>query len=185
MEFNEVRIAKVEEWQKYSLDTQEHQRNWMQYKLATDAGSTVFTTLRNQEDHAGQASDKRRVQGHQESGGGRERRKTGHESPGDEDHRSDFASEALPPTGIQVSQGGSEWTTNAPRGEPHDPNLGFATSTPSAQGTTTRSTDSHRASNPCSMPTPMYSNSVEALPGLDQNASKAKRLSTLHSRKYF
>ncbi|KAH0187851.1 hypothetical protein KCV03_g5241, partial [Aureobasidium melanogenum] len=29
MEYNEVRIAKVEEWQKCPLDTQEHQRDWM------------------------------------------------------------------------------------------------------------------------------------------------------------
>ncbi|KAH0347123.1 hypothetical protein KCU81_g3602, partial [Aureobasidium melanogenum] len=189
MEFNEVRIAKVEEWQKYPLDTEEHQRNWMQYKLATNPGSSALTILNTQEGHAGQASDKQQSQSHQKSDAARKRQKIANESPQNrqlpQGHRSDFASEALPLTGAQALQGGSEWTTNAPQGRPLDPDHGFATSIPSAQGTTTRSTDSHRASNPRSMPTPIRSNGVEALPDSDQNTSKAKRLSTLHSRKYF
>ncbi|KAH0365338.1 putative acylamino-acid-releasing enzyme, partial [Aureobasidium melanogenum] len=189
MEFNEIRIAKVEEWQKYPLETEEHQRNWMQYKVATDTGSTALTIGNTQEDHAGQASDKRQLQGHRESDGRRKRQKTTHESPGNrnllENHKPGPASGAPPLTRPQTSQGGGQWSTNAIQGVPLGPDHEPAASTPWAQGSKTRFTERHRASNPPSMPIADHIDGAEALPHLDQITSKAERLSTLHSRKYF
>lgn len=189
MEYNEVRIAKVEEWQRYPLDTQEHQRDWMQYKLAIDPASVGSTRTESQEDHASQPSDKRQSQGHQQLGAALKRQKTARESRDNrhlsESCRPSIESEALPLTGLRTSQGEDEWTTNTPQGGSLDPDHRPAASTPWAQGTTTRFIKPHRASNTPSVAISDHPNGMEALPPLDQTTSKAKRLSTLHSRKYF
>ncbi|KAG9692373.1 hypothetical protein KCU95_g7300, partial [Aureobasidium melanogenum] len=189
MEYNEVRIAKVEEWQRYALDTQEHQRDWMQYKLATDPASIGSTRTKSQEDHASQPSDKRQLQGHQQLGAALKRQKTTHESRGNRhplgSYGSGFATEASPLTRLRTSPGEREWTTDTPQGSPLHPDREPAASTPCAQGTTTRFMESHPASNTPSVAISDHPNRMEALPPLDQTTSKAKRLSTLHSRKYF
>jgi hypothetical protein len=189
MEYNEVRIAKVEEWQKYPLDTQEHQRDWMRYKLATDPASIALATSRSQEERASQRSDKRQLQGHQQLGAARKRQKTAYESRGNrylsEGYGPGSESEGLPLTRLRISRGEGEWTTNTPQGGPPDPDRRPADSTPWTRGTTSRLTESHGALYTPSVPIPDHPNGLEALPRLDQTTSKAKRLSTLHSRKYF
>ncbi|KAH0276767.1 putative acylamino-acid-releasing enzyme, partial [Aureobasidium melanogenum] len=189
MEYNEVRIAKVEEWQKYPLDTQEHQWDWMQYKFATDPASIGSTRSKSPEEHASQPSDKRQLQGHQQLGAARKRQKTAHESQGNrhllESYRQGFESEGSLLTRSQASEGEGEWTTNTLQGGPLDPDHGPADSTPWTQGTTIQFPKSHRASNTPSVAISDHPNGVEAPRRLDQTTSKAKRLSTLHSRKYF
>lgn len=189
MEYNEVRIAKVEEWQKCPLDTQEHQRDWMRYKLATDPALIEVTRSKSQEEHASQSSDKRHLQGHHQSGATRKRQRTAHESQGNrhllESYRQGFESEGSPLTRLRASQGEGEWTTNTPQGGLLDPDHGPADSTPWTRDTTSRLTESHGAFYTPPKPIPDHPNGLEALPRLDQTTSKAKRLSTLHSRKYF
>lgn len=185
MEYNEVRIAKVKEWQGYPLDTEEHQRNWMQYKLATDPAQIVLTTSKHQADHASQSSDKRQSQGHQT----RKRQKTAQEWRGirdtSEDCRPGSDPDAVPLTRPRASQGNGDLTKNMHQGElPHHDDE-TSISTPWRQGTTTRSSESYCASDASRVPMTGDVYTVEILPPSDQIKSKAKRLSTLHSRKYF
>lgn len=138
MEYNEVRIAKVEEWQRYPLDTLEHQQAWMQYKLAND-GARVPIEPAHREETPNLSGHSHQSQDRPQSGSAKKRQKTVFESQ----------------------------ETMIPRRK-NDATNPTATSTLSS-----------------TQPAAELSNGVEVLPDLSQTDSKAKRLSTLHSQKYF
>ncbi|KAK5999455.1 hypothetical protein QM012_005456 [Aureobasidium pullulans] len=139
MEYNEVRIAKVEEWQRYPLDTPEHQQNWMQYKLATNEIRIPVEPPKHGETTS-LSSDLRQSQERPQSGPARKRQKT--------------MSKSQETMISGMSNDPSNESTISPR--------------LSLTGAGAETSDG-----------------AEALLNLSQIDSKAKRLSNLHSRKYF
>lgn len=138
LEYNELRIAKVEEWQKYPLDTLEHRQAWIRYKLSSN-GTQIPTEPPKSEDTSDVSSNLRRSQYRQQSYPARKRQKT-----------------------VSESQ-----RTMIPARSDEEGNL----------------TESPTLS--LVEPGAETSNGAEALPNLSQTDSKAKKLSTLHSSKYF
>jgi hypothetical protein len=189
LEFNEVRIARVEEWSKFPLNTQEQQQNWMHNRLATTRTSTRVSSEGHQEEPANLTSGPRKRVRYQVTGSARKRQKTA--SEGREtfnfgaDREPEFTvSTASPSTRLPVSEMNDGWTASTLHNNPLSAPPGTAGSYPQNQHATTHSPALHSTAE-------TSHNDISNTPGGEQEiepeqyTSKAKRLVTLHSRKYF
>jgi hypothetical protein len=183
LEFNEVRIAKVEEWHKFPLKTQEQQQEWMRRRLETTRSPSEAL----QEGPAGPTSVSRKRLRSQITGPARERQETTSEgrsasNPEADQQRDVTMSTASPAIGLPVSEMTGGWAASPLHNDSLDPSSGTHVS--NLRHTTTQSpalqsaaeTSHNEISN-----TPSGEQQTQP----EQYSSKAKRLVTLHSRKYF
>jgi hypothetical protein len=187
LEFNEVRIARVEEWNKFPLNTQEQQQNWMHNRVATTRTATRVSSEAHQEDAADLTRNPHAQQRYHESGTTKKRRKTASGRRDtlslEEDHGAEFTtSTASPSARPPVSGADGGWTANILDGNPLESPLGTVVS--DLQHTNTQSSALHSTAA-------TSHNNISNTPGVEQETqreqytSKAKRLVTLHFRKYF
>ncbi|CAD0084584.1 unnamed protein product, partial [Aureobasidium vineae] len=189
LEFNEVRIAKVEEWKAYPLDAQEQQREWMRYKSAMNGSSARMVPSKRQEEVVKSKSRPPGRQQNRQTGPTRKRQRISSEARSTldsfVDHRPvSTSSTTLSPTRLPTSTTNDGWTVERMHNYPRDPYMGTAVLDLLPQDQDTQSPARHLG------PRNLESNSPEILNSrqetrLEQSTSKAKRLSTLHSRKYF
>ncbi|THY02954.1 hypothetical protein D6D03_04714 [Aureobasidium pullulans] len=164
LEFNEIRIAKVEEWQRYPLDSEQQQREWMRHKIST--GDLQAEVRAEVQATAHQADEPEPLHHHsnQEVVSTRKRQRT---IISDQQQPDTAASpEASERTRGPESLAG--WTANT-----------------SVQGSYNKQPNTQ---SPAPLPPPTsYPSTSEPTTSIQdpQPPSKAKRLSTLHSRKYF
>ncbi|CAC9889479.1 unnamed protein product, partial [Aureobasidium pullulans] len=164
LEFNEIRIAKVEEWQRYPLDSEQQQREWMRHKIST--GDLQAEVRAEVQATAHQADEPEPLHHHsnQEVVSTRKRQRT---IISDQQQPDTAASpEASERTRGPESLAG--WTANT-----------------SVQGSYNKQPNTQSpAPLPHQLLIPRPQNPQPAIQD-PQPPSKAKRLSTLHSRKYF
>ncbi|CAD0018218.1 unnamed protein product [Aureobasidium pullulans] len=163
LEFNEIRIAKVEEWQRYPLDSEQQQREWMRHKIST--GDLQAEVRAEVQATAHQADEPEPLHHHsnQEVVSTRKRQRT---IISDQQQPDTAASpEASERTRGPESLAG--WTANTFVQDSYNNQPKMQSPAPVLPPTSNPST-----SDPTSIQDP-------------QPPSKAKHLSTLHSRKYF
>jgi hypothetical protein len=197
LEFNEVRIARVEEWQKYPLETTEQQRDWMRNRLATSELPTDLDSVTRRKEANDLANESHKRQRDQETGSAKKRRKNQSETRNTSSLRVEYepdltASTVSPPRRLPAPVTDNGWTANTSHHDSLNSSLRTAASDLQHQSTDAFPPASHSASG-----TPRIDNSDTAgtaqntVSGIrqetqpEQYTSKAKRLSTLHSRKYF
>jgi hypothetical protein len=189
LEFNEIRIARVKEWNRFPLNTQEQQQNWMRNKLATTRTSTQSSSEGRQEKPAESTSGPRIRQRYQATGSARKRRNTASEGRDTSNLRPDqepnfTTSTASSSTRLPMSEVDIGGTASTLDNNSLDAPLGTAVSYLQDQHATTRSPALHHTLDTEHIPppdTPDVEQEIEP----EQYTSKAKRLVTLHSRKYF
>ncbi|KAI4763069.1 hypothetical protein E4T52_04805 [Aureobasidium sp. EXF-3400] len=197
LEFNEVRIARVEEWQRFPLETTEQQRDWMRNRLATSELPTDLDSVTRQQEANDLANESHKRQRNQETGSAKKRRKTTSERRNTSnlrpEHEPDLtAPAAWPPRRAPAPLIDNGWTANTSHVDSLNSSLRTA-----ASNLQLRDTDAFPPASHSALGTPRIDDSDTA--GAAQNTaagkreetqpeqytSKAKRLSTLHSRKYF
>jgi hypothetical protein len=189
LEFNEVRIARVEEWRRFPLETQEQQQNWMRNKLATTQTPTRLSSEGHQEEPPNPTSGPRKRVQYQATGSARKRQKTASEGRETLNFGADYepkftVSTASPSTRLPASEMNDGWTASTLHNNPLSAPPEAARSYPQNQHATIRSPALHSTAA-------TSHNNISNTPGGEQETqreqytSKAKRLVTLHSRKYF
>ncbi|TIA85092.1 hypothetical protein D6C76_01240 [Aureobasidium pullulans] len=159
LEFNEIRIAKVEEWQRYPLDSEQQQREWMRHRLSTgDLQAEAPAT-------AHQADEPEPLHHHsnQQIVSTRKRQRTNIS----DQQQPDTAASPEASERTRGPESLSAWTANTFVQDSYNNQPKTQSPAPVLPPTSNPST-----SDPTSIQDP-------------QPPSKAKRLSTLHSRKYF
>ena len=196
LEFNEVRIARVEEWQKFPLETPEQQRDWMRNRLATSELPTDLDSMTRQQEANDWANESHKRQRNQETDSARKRRKTTSERRNTSnlrpEHEPDLiAPAAWPPRRAPAPLIDNGWTANTFHHDSLDSSLRTAASDLQHRNTDAFPPASHSASDTLHIQSPDTSGIMQRTAGIrpdtqaEQYTSKAKRLSTLHSRKYF
>lgn len=187
LEFNEVRIAKVEEWQKLPLHTQEQQRHWMRHKLATDEISTAPDPINGQQETIDLTSRSQKRQRNREIESASKRRRPTSASNGTLDLGEDHGLMPTTPT-VRAATGpqslAREDTQTADTVHPDtlSPYIETAASNLQHQHANIRSPARHFTSSP---PQARTSEPPGPRPEIQPEQSKAKRLASLHSRRYF
>lgn len=196
LEFNEVRIARVEEWQRFPLETTEQQRDWMRNRLATSELPTDLDSVTRQQEPNDLANESHKRQRNQETGSARKRRKIASERRNTSnlrpEHEPDLtAPAAWPPRRAPAPLIDNGWTANTSHDDSLNSSLRTAASDLQHQSTDAFPPASHSASDTPYIQRPDTSGIMQRTAGIrpdtqaEQYTSKAKRLSTLHSRKYF
>ena len=187
LEFNEVRIARVEEWQKFPLETAEQQQHWMHNRLTTNGTPIASDSIDRQQETVNVTSEADTRQGNSETNSARKRqrpvsglRNTPH-LRGD-DRPQSTTSTARAATGPLSSAREDIWTADNIPSDMLSPYLGTAASNPQHQQVNIASPALHLTS---SIPQAGVSEHPGPSSEYPPEQSKAKKLATLYSRRYF
>ncbi|KEQ69653.1 hypothetical protein M436DRAFT_75811 [Aureobasidium namibiae CBS 147.97] len=166
LEFNEVRIARVEEWQNFPLETLEQQQHWMHNRLAPNGAPTASDSIERQRETLNMTSEAGKRQRNQDKTSARKRQRSVSGLRNTPDLKAGHRFQSTTPTESDMLS----------------TYLGTAASSPQRQQANVTCPALHLTSS-----IPQTRVSEHPGPGSENppEQSKAKKLATLHSRKYF
>jgi hypothetical protein len=189
LEFNEVRIARVEEWKSYPLETPVQLQRWMQSRLSTTEAPLGTDSAERWDEPAELTSKLRKRRRHEETGQAANERHTAASEGRDPleleaDHGSDFIVSTASPSMARPVRSMHDDLAADPFHDNRLSALSAAVSTLQHQNTNISSPTLRSISETPYVEAPYIPGTAqEEQP--EQYISKAKKLVSSHSRRYF